>query len=162
MVFLAGLAEKQSHEGVGPGVRQGAELFAGHVGEPQRFIEVDGCGQSCAAAEENTVGADPARFADGRDHDLATDSMVPKFWLDGHFPELEHAGMAGDKSDAADDPAVDSGEKHAAAAIDDFGLRVIEDAAVFLFQCEEAGDPLLVQCLEGLGILGTVQGCNDE
>lgn len=132
------------------------------MGEPEGFVEVDRCGQSCTAAEEDAVCADSTRFFNGRDDDPAADALVAQLGHYRHLPEFEHPREPGDKSDAADDHSVEAGKEYAATAVDDLDSWVIEDAAVFVFEAEEAGDPFLVQRLKGPSVLGTVQGGDDE
>ncbi|QVI23570.1 hypothetical protein KHQ06_12270 [Nocardia tengchongensis] len=69
-----------------------------------------------------------------------------------HFRQLEDARLLLNQGDAADGLAVQPGDEHVAAVLDN-GLRIVEGRQVGGLHREEGLDPLQIQILEGAGVL---------
>src|ERR1700760_3510849 len=82
----------------------------------------------------------------------ASDPKPAHFGSDRHLRELIHSFVHGNQSNTADGPRAKVGHKDLTALAQDPTLWIVEIFTIHWFQCEVAGDPLLVQCPESIRI----------
>ncbi len=100
------------------------------------------------------MGAEGAGEGDGGEEDAASEALAADVFGYGHLGELVFAGMFGDEGAAADGAGAGEGHQDVAAGVEDAFLWIAEVEVVALFHAEVAGDPLLVEGEEGVGVDG--------
>lgn len=122
---------------------------------------MDGAGQARIAGQEQFLRAQRADPLQGGGQHDAADAAAPEARGHRHFRQFEDAGMLLDQGDTADGCAVEAGDQHLAAAVDN-GLRVVEGDEVGGLDREEGLDPFEIEVLEGNPIGRRGHGGDDD